>query len=254
MQIADTPTTDRMKLLLEARARWERMTPEQRAAVYEADRADRARELREGLRLSMRARCGLRDAMWDHRLDTYTAHTESQRKALQAVQRLAEVFPGTRGAPVRRGLYLWGEPGAGKSGLMQGLVQAILEKPRIYSVLYIPCVNVESLRQKVDLEFAAREAQLVILDDLTKGLDEPGSRYRSPGDGILRRIIHDADRYKRPIICATDNISIAQHAEASRSLGGRLAGLMYEMHIEGPDMRRPSSDETDQDGIPYWAD
>lgn len=241
-------TARRVPDLQAARAAWLAMSLEERAQVEEAEKAERAREFREGLRRSMRERCGLADGMWEHRLETYPAVTDSQKHALDVVTRFAQAFPGTADQPIRKGVYLHGLPGGGKSGLMQGLVQAILEKPRVYRVLYIPCIDIDRLRQSIDLEFAAREARLVVLDDIEKGMCEPG-RFPTPGDGIIRRIIHGADRHRRPIVCVTSNMSIAQHAKDSKSFGSRLAGLTHEIHVIGPDMRA----EAHENELAYWA-
>ncbi len=234
-------------MLHEAIERYRSISDEERAAIREQDEAEKARECVERLRASQRRRCGLADVMWDHTLESFPVEDPTQQAAVCAARALAQKFP----THTPKGLYLWGQPGRGKSGIMQGLVQAVLSKPRIYNVLYLPAIDIDRLRQEIDVEQAIIHADMVVIDDLEKGLDEPGTRFPSQSDKILRRAIHRADRHGRPLICATSNVPMAGLEKLWPAFGSRLAGLMYELEVKGPDMRRGRAYE---EKMPYYAD
>ncbi len=242
--------------LLEAVERYRSMSPEERAALDEEERQAEMRSGYESRRRLARQRCGLTGEMWQQTLESFPVRHPSQAEAIELARQFVEHFPGTPARPTRRGLYLWGEHGRGKSGIMNGLVIELLSKPRIHDVLLIPLgdpAEFARMQSEMDLAWAARDADVVVLDDWDKAMDKPGSRFRSEAEKFIRGVINYADRTRRVIVCATGNHSIAKGSEADvrwPSVASRMRGLMVEQHVDGPDMR-PNVDDAHENN--WWV-
>lgn len=247
--------------LREAVERYQAMTPEERAALEEEERRAEMRSGYESRRRLARERSGLTGEMWEQTLESFPVQHPSQAEAVTLARQFAAHFPGTPDKPTRRGLYLWGEHGRGKSGIMNGLVIALLSKPRIHDVLMVPLgdpAELARMQADMDLATAARDMDVLILDDWDKAMDKPGARFRSEPEKFIRGIINYAARTRRLIICATGNHSIAEGSEADRrwpSITSRMRGLMRGLNddkpVEGPDMR-PDIDDAHEDL--WWVD
>jgi len=214
------------------RRRWLALSEAERSARLDADERAAEQECFEGILASYRRLAGIEDAMTARTFETFQPRSDAQRNALSASREFVAAFP-----HCRKGLMLYGEPGRGKSGLMQAIINAIYARRRLYRMFYIPCAEIDRLRDEMDVALAARESVMVVLDDLEKALDPPGSRYRSPGDAIVRGILQSADRRRRPIICATSNHGPEDWKRRSTALHSRLAGLCDWIEVNGPDLR-----------------
>ena len=236
----DSATSRRMRQALE---RYKAMTPEQRDQADAAETESRRLMVREGTRLTAIARCGLEGAMFDRKLDTLATDSESQRQAVRTARAFVNHFP-----ELKKGLALWGEPGRRKSSIMAGIVHAVLtEKTRVYNVLYLPCHEIDEIERTMDLGVAVANADLVVLDDIEKAMDEPGARYQSRTDKLVRSIINRVDRVKRPIVCVTSNKGPDEQKKLGTAWASRLVGLCHWQEVSGGDLR-----ERDEDSV-WWA-
>lgn len=258
MSIDENPLISKIR---EIRARSEaehaQMTPEQRAAKEEERERERISDQLNSMRRAARAACGLEDAMWERTFDTFPVEHESQAHALHLARLFVDKFPGPKGERMRRGLMLWGQPGRGKSGIMQALVQAILSKPKLYRVLYLPCAEIEAVNQRIDVLQAIFEAHLVVFDDIEKGLDAPGTKYHTPSHKLIKTAINRIDRNKRPVVCVTSNYPLDSkskdhpcHKQRWPAIASRLSGMVVECPIDGSD-KRP---DIEQHELKWWAE
>ncbi len=220
------------------------ITPEEieraRLAEIEADRLSQI----DSIRRRMRELSGLDADMWERGLETFPVRDPSQAMAIRLAACLADALPGRPNKPIKRGFCLWGDTGRGKSGILQGFAMRLLEKPRPVSVLYVYCGDITDLGARIDIEFRAAGVQVVILDDIEKGLDDPGSKWRSASDKLIRSMVTRADRTGKPIICASSNFSLETHKSRFRSPAwtSKLGGLMYWHEVQGPDLRSESDE------------
>ena len=225
--IGDRRMPPRLRAAVERRRK---MTPEERRAEDEAEqRKDRLLN-RELYRHAALDNSGLEGAMLDRRLVVLPTDSPSQRKAVEAAQGFVAAFPDVDG----KGFALWGEPGRRKSSIMAAVVHAILtSKPRLYNCLFLLCQEIEEIRQVRDLGVCIANADLVILDDIEKAMDDPGAKWQSPTDKIVRGIINRVDRVKRPILCVTSNKSPEQHKRLGTQWASRLVGLCHWQEVAG---------------------
>lgn len=226
------------------------LAEEQRLATEERARSRRAQTL-----MLRRGQLGFSGAMWLRRFESFRPEHASQAAALRVCRAFMDAWPDVDG----KGLMLWGDPGVGKSHLLQAVGIGLIElpDPPVVRHYYAPALE-RLIRREWDERESRRErgepagdterdmlgCDVLILDDLSKLSGKTTAGWALNLIGVL---IDAIDKTGGPLLCSTSNDSPDALADV---LGGalvdRLQWVMAWREVQG--LSRAERAET-----PYWA-
>lgn len=195
---------------------------------------------------------------WERTFDSYHPQTPEQELAKNRCRQWAETYEPRK---TRRGLFLAGPVGTGKSHLAAAVLLEVMRRHEDVLGMFLPCVDfMEELRAAIgtgerdadELVAEAAEAPLLVLDDLGGNLEwestpsgprlSAGFRGTPPVTDFERRTLYRIinRRYEAalPIIVTTNcPIEVLEQAYGSRAVS-RLIEDTDGVLVTGPDYRK----------------
>lgn len=218
---------------------FEQMSEEEREAwdrtVHEKDKAEKEYDRRQRL-IAMMETCGLGEKFRKRTFGTFQATPENS-KACEFFAVYAERF-----SDQKKGIYVWGSNGIGKTHLAAAVVNAIIAQGHSAYFIYVPDYK-DKIYETYDFtnsETASKitahmmNFDLVVLDDLDKL--KTADKFDNTKE-ILCKLINKLYESERRVII-TANCPVGEIAKIyDKSIASRIAEMCDIFELKGQDWR-----------------